>query len=642
MVAKKEEIVIDPRRQKYLFEICESKEVLNAHMKAFLKIELPDSIVDERSTSTPLQFVWEVYNTMRTNEGPKAHVVAVCRNGYKTLCSAILHFYSIVHFRRDAVQAAAQKPQSKKCLKYLKKFLSIPEISDHFKTNSVYEYSLESLPSNMYTKKPDGEVVVVAATIEAANAQRGSLLCLDEADLIKKEILSEIAMTADPTQDEHQFDPISVALSSRKTNNGPLQDKMDEAEQKPNEIRLHKWSTVDLMVPCLPEIHGEKNQTMYINDNTLQVFWKSDGYEKPDDFREIQLYEGCKTCPALVVCQGRSAKQQKYVKTLRSRTFVGNVLRETKVTGRIIAQMLNWKPESEGLAFGLFDRKMHTGDPLAIFRFLSDTSWDEYRKGRGNSIPSKADLYSFATKNGWKCNYGIDWGYTDPAVLVVLLYHLKKDKCVVLHVRQRVGFTNNKFAEDVIRHEVPLFYPDLICPDMADAGSVTYFPALPVKGKKPRTILSGVDQIRSLLWDPTDQSSNFMIANYDEGSEWLIDCMSKWQRAKDPSGKFKTDDFEDDEFTHPIDALRYGLDSFRTKLAARLTSRRKETEKDETTQMSKAITQTYKEQGANIQSGNLGNVMLEAYRSAGLSHLIVDDPGVTEKTVKKGSFKFKF
>ena len=161
-------------RKREFWEPCTSKEELYWHIKTFLKIDLPQYIVDERSTSTPLDFIWSVYETMLTNAGSMRHVVATSRNCMKTLSSAIIHFYAIIHFRRDTIQLAAIRPQSLACIRYLDKFLTIDEVKQYSNINNKDAKILQNMPANYFTIKHDAKVQVAVGTLEGVNSLRGS------------------------------------------------------------------------------------------------------------------------------------------------------------------------------------------------------------------------------------------------------------------------------------------------------------------------------------------------------------------------------------------------------------------------------------------------------------------------------------
>lgn len=639
------------KRRKYLFNICQSKEELRAFLKAFLKADLPDYTVDPMSNSNPMQFVWEVYHTMATNDGPKSHVVAASRNSMKTLTSAVLHFLAMVHFRRNCVHMAAIKQQSRKCIKYLKSFLKIPELRDYFETNSAYEFGLDNLPPTDYTTKQDAEIIVVAATLEGANSQRGNFVLTDELDLVSREILSEVAMVGDP--DVNNFEPIYVSLSSRKTNSGPIQDKIEQAEKPENAqyIRLHKWNILEFTKKCTPDIHGKHGQEVFINDATLQVVWKEDGKEVNEKiqttFRKIVAYENCKTCPIFITCQGRAPNQKSDSKRLRTIAFVGDLIRETNSVPKIKAQLLNLEPETDGLVFPLFHKDTHFRPPSEVWEKMFGIPWLAFAKEnkKMNLVPDKDDFYQMAKIMKWKINIGVDFGYRDPAVATVVLYHPRTKMAVILHTEHTTGKTNSQWGEYVSVNIASKFEPDLICPDMQDAGCATYFTphGFSVYNKKPKLIETGISQLRSLMWDPTTQGVNFYVIDHDDdNSKWVYDCLRKHSHPKASNGTFNMDNFEDSDHDHISDAIRYSLEPFRIQIEARIATKQREEEKSQSNHVLDAVHQTYKDQGAQLPNG-MSEAILDAYRAAGMSHHIIDDPGKPSvKQKKKSAIKFTF
>jgi hypothetical protein len=100
---------------------------------------------------------------------------------------------------------------------------------------------------------------------------------------------------------------------------------------------------------------------------------------------------------------------------------------------------------------------------------------------------------------------------------------------------------------------------------MADINSPVYFGRLPTPipchDKKPARIEPGVSQIRSFLWNPASQQSHFAMLNDGEMgmNKWVADCFMKWTYKKTVTG-YDFKHFEDNEYTHPLDSLRYAAD----------------------------------------------------------------------------------
>lgn len=418
-------------------------------------------------------------------------------------------------------------------------------------------------------------------------------LIFDEVDLTPQEILDEARFIGDPTRDEHRFDPVYIYLSSRKTNDGPIQNMMDLSEKKPEEYRLHKWSASDFMEKCPPEVHKpeEGQKTLFIHTENLRRIWGKEEFESQipptarTAWKEIAAYEGCKTCPALIPCLGYSAKQRGESPMLRKRSFAASLLGAISNPSAIIAQSLNWKPEVGAIVYRDFTRHKHLRDPISFYEFISggtkfnpfnlpfDALEDLLENGTDSQIaantPKKQDIYSAMVKFGWTITNGIDWGFTDPAVSVVVGWHKRWKKACLLHTERATGHANNVWADYVATNINNLYPADIVCPDMADAGCASYFAKhkIPVYSESKKRIEVGVSFVRGLLWNPVSQTINFAILDDseergDDGNLVIVEEMEKWSHHKKPTGEFDMSKFADDEWTHGQDSIRYALAPF--------------------------------------------------------------------------------
>lgn len=389
-----------------------------------------------------------------------------------------------------------------------------------------------------------------------------SMNCLffDEVDLIDRDILSESAMIADPSRDGKP--PIFVYLSSRKSASGPIQEKVDKAKDPKSMIELHTWSMVDFMKRCPPEIHlPDKPLKLYLHREDLDIKEKHEVTLLPPNIQngydEIQAFEGCRTCQAFVVCQARAPKQtQTDKKLLRDIAFVGTALRNTADAEKIAAQLLNLKPESAGTVYNRFLREKHCLNVDKAFEFAFGVPPPE------GIHYSKETFAKMLRINQWKLTCGVDFGWTDSATAVLVAYHKASEKVIVLHTEHSPGYSNPDWLAYVKAHVFDLYAFDLLCPDTADASSPSVAARLgmPSRSKKPHKIETGVSWVRSKLWNPSKQNTTFCVID-DSYNEYFIDSMEKWQHLKTQMG-FDFTKFEDDEFTHALDALRYAIDPF--------------------------------------------------------------------------------
>ena len=565
---------MDEERLKLFFEPVKSKEELRLWLKIFLDVALPDETVDEESNSNPLQFVWEVYSAMLSKTGPKRFVAAVSRNCSKTLCATIIRFISMVWLRRSGTHLAANLQQSQSATLYFEKFLLIPEIAPYIKINNTRTKEFAGLPPNSWTKLGTCNVRVTTATIKGVNSQRGNFNVVDECDLIDSIILSEKAWIADPTPEG--LPPVEVSLSSRKSNSGPIQRLISEAESGEPSISLHKWSVVDWMRKCPAEVHKPELGKVHawLNIENLKTTWGVDAYNVLSDVekglqRKCDVFAGCKTCSAFTACLGRSEKRNSNRGRLRDEQFVGNVLKEAADPAVIIAQGLNWKAETSAVVFRQFNKRTHFFKAIEFYKWcigsyfvpegmdietvnLSLLSKDEVLLAE--ITPDKQQIYEALRHAGWKVHYGIDYGSIDPAVCVVGAYHKPTRRLAILHTSAMTGYPNEDWAKYVHKNIWSHFPCDLVCPDMADINSPIYFGRLgmPCRNKKPARIETGVSQLRSFLWNPVTQQAHFAIL--DDGelglNRWTVDCLEKWTYKRNVMG-YDYKHFEDNDYTHP-------------------------------------------------------------------------------------------
>ena len=594
----------DYKRLKLLLEPCQTAEDLDNFLRGYLNIALPWDVVDEDSTSSSLSFLWRAYSFLLTGKGESKHVVAAARNTAKTLTASLFQFLSMLHFRRDGVHLAALLSQSGAMIDYIDNYLRIPELGPYKNIDNYRKKMLAGLPPNDICSRSEAVLRVLTASKKGTNAPRASTLSFDEVELIDPAILSEAAYIADPARDGICRDPIFLYLSSRKIAQGPMQALMDTAsspQAKDRRICLHKWSTVDWQERCPPEISlapqgGEK---AFINTEDLGVIWGQEMFDFSVSegiktlYREVNAFQGCMTCPAFLACQGRAVRQRGDSKMLRNRFFVGDVLENVREPSAIIAQTLNWKPESTALVFKSFAWYKHVGDARKFYEFVSggeaynpvnfteEELEEKLENGTKQEImalsPTKADIFLAMRKAGWRINYGVDWGFRPaPSVVVVSGYHMRWKKACVLHVDYANDYANGDWAAYIAQKVWSLYPGDVVCPDMADKSSPVHFKkvGLACIDTKPSRIQTGVSQLRGFLWNPMTQQASFMI--FDDGIEKggnrkLIEAFQNWTHKKIPMG-YDFEDFQDDGFCDFLDPTRYAFDMFIEKREGRMST----------------------------------------------------------------------
>lgn len=124
--------------RKALFVPCSSKEELGEWIKFYLDLDLPNCLVDEESTASSLDVIWEVYSACTDNSKREfARILAYAsRDSYKTVLAAVLEVLMIVHLNRDVAHMAAEEQQAAKAAGYLEAYLHKPYLRDFITTDN--------------------------------------------------------------------------------------------------------------------------------------------------------------------------------------------------------------------------------------------------------------------------------------------------------------------------------------------------------------------------------------------------------------------------------------------------------------------------------------------------------------------------
>jgi hypothetical protein len=541
------------------FTPCETKQDLKQWISTFLQIDFPDLIIDENSTSTPMDFIWEVYDTARLGK-PTTHVGASARACQKTLSVSVLEFLMMIHFRKTIIHLAAIVDQSIAMIAYLNKYINNPLMQRYILANTNRKKELHNLPPNKYSKLTIASLKVIVATTESSNGMRGNCLFFDEVDLIDRAILSESAMIADP--DMQGNPPIFVYISSRKSNFGPVQDKIDASYDPSNNIRLHKWSLVDFLRKCSDEVcQRDTPAVRYLHSDTLEVKDTEELLKLPKTqaelFSVIPCFQGCLTCKAFVICQGRAVKQTQSCLVLREQVFVASVVRETGDADKIKAQLLNLKPESAGSVFSRFNKELHFRSIHDCYEFAFNEPYD------GHVELDKYEFVMLLREAGWYMTCGVDFGWTALSVALLTAYHRGMDKVLFLHMEYASGYPNADWLAFIKENIYDVYGFDLLCPDTADKSSpkMAYKLGMTSRTVKPLKIQTGIDWLRSKMWSPSKQASSLMILA-DNNTKLLAKALEEYQYRRTATG-FVYNQYEDETVNSDIaDGCRYAIDPF--------------------------------------------------------------------------------
>jgi hypothetical protein len=553
------QVEIDRLYIEKLLAPCFRKRDLKKWLKLYLDADLTDTTIDENSTSNAMDMVWSVYHAMLTGDSSKIqHVVAVARGGAKTLCSSIIEILAMLHFGRNVVHCAAEKHQSSTALGYFDKcIMDNKKIQGFIGTNNSVTRRFVNLPKTKYRPSSQCELKVITASLTGVNGKRGQLMICDELDLVKPEVLAEMAYIPVP---HFGLPAISVFLSSRQSASGPIQKKVEDAADPAKEITLHKWSIVDLMKKCPTEIYKPElpKQVRYINNYSLTMVDEIDynglAPASQSEYTQYTLNDGCLKCPIATVCRGRAINQTSDNQFLRSITDVKSVMINNGTPSSIIARMLNLKPESNGLVFNLFERRKH-------YRPIEEV-WEFAFGEKPACSVNKLDLCVALRNADWRIHNGVDFGLNDPATSVQIAYQKSTGKLIVINVENAVGYDHESWLQFVKTNVYDIYGFDSVYPDLAYPVAIRKARALHLPARdfvKPK-VEPGVSFIRQKLFNPITQKSSFMIVA-DPKNDFIVSEFESWSYMKSQSG-YMLGQFDKDGNNHALDALRYACVPF--------------------------------------------------------------------------------
>lgn len=164
-----------------MFTPLNNSQEIKDWARSFLDLELPLEITDPESTSSPLDAIWQIYNTAKNNSGdvmPGA-ILLSCREGMKTISVAILELLLMLHFSLTIAHGAATETQSSVAVGYINDFI--------MKIEPLLEIAgWENITQNKRTiqyRTPDNKtpfIKIVICTAKGMNSLHSSVLILDE------------------------------------------------------------------------------------------------------------------------------------------------------------------------------------------------------------------------------------------------------------------------------------------------------------------------------------------------------------------------------------------------------------------------------------------------------------------------------
>lgn len=403
-----------------MFQPLETSEDIKDWARSFLDLELPLEITDPGSTSSPLDAIWQVYRAAKHNTGDvtPGFIFLSCREGMKTVSVAILELLLMIHFSLTVAHGAATETQSSVAVGYINDFIrKIEPLLDI----SGWKSTTQNKRTIQY-ETPEGKnpfIKIVICSAKGMNSLHANFLFLDELDLADAQAIRQ---AKNITGYSKGFHGIKVYLSTRKYAFGNMQDAIDKAPSM--NYSILSWNILDITESCPPSRHKPElpKQDMFVGKNLPMVQLTGDEYnglpdiEKPKFDMIPNAYAGCVGCKIFAVCKGGLAKKPEtatggFYKPISSviQKFAENDVEIAE------AELLCWKPGSEGLVYPRYSDKVDVGNVISIKK--------AYETIIGQTAPTNLTMQSIhhILKNlDIPIFCGVDWGDTHDAVILAM------------------------------------------------------------------------------------------------------------------------------------------------------------------------------------------------------------------------------
>lgn len=549
----------DELKKKIAFVPCNSKEALHNWINIFLELDIPDNRVDDDSTCSPMEAIWNIYRRCKDNDlvGYNRTLSFASRDGTKTLSAAVLEVLMICHLDRDVAHLAAIEAQAQKAQSYVKAYLSKPYLKDfvigdnkrevkyvrycHKETGeNLTEKEWNNLASDMERSlyhKNDNYINVLVATMSSVNFSHVLFMVIDECELIESNRVYDDAKMIPASRGDRL--PITLITSSRKYAGGRVQKEIDEAIDIKGRVKLHinHWNAVDMSRSCPPERHHPElgKIPLYYSKELLKTISKEDYEALPVKMQEKYImqegFHGClhnchnRLFPA---CQGRLAtkliKPSMFLKPIEHLEGLLDSLPEEHIQ----AQLYCWRPSRTGMIYPHLERQIHI---ISAAEMASMVTGEEYKF----NITKEKLIETFKLAKA-KFVAGMDFGFVHPfaacvgAVFENTLYIFDALEVSGMELMQKIEMCDAR-----IKQYDPMIYPDPAYPSDIKTFRIHGYQMSSWK-KKPGSVLNGIEVVRLKINPGAGKRPEIFFLKDDLGCEnafkriqeyrWKIDVVS--------------------------------------------------------------------------------------------------------------------
>ncbi len=567
----------DELLRRALFVPAETKEHLHAWIMHYLHLDIPDTKVDPESTSTPMDLIWEIYDAGRRNHRVDfAEILGYAsRDSFKTLGAAVLEVLAVFHLQRDVAHMAAIEAQAKKSQSYVRDFFAKPFLRDYVvlqneKRREIARYhdartdesltldQFKALPVELRAKYREirNYINIVICTLAGANSEHVPFFVVDEVDVVRDpKAYEEAKYIPAPRGDQL---PMTLYTSTRKFSFGLVQKEIDRAEE--SGLHIRHWNIIDVTQRCPASRHRPDLPIIdvYYSRDDLKTItpeaYETLGPDKKESYQPDKAFSGCMSnCKLFAMCRGRLATVQKEanpdakVKSLLKPVSHTQNLFKKASRESAKAQLMCWKPSTEGLIYPNFDQTVHM---ITAAEMAEKITGEDYPENY-----TKEQLVALLKSREVRFVAGMDFGYTHN--FSVVLGAIDGNRCFILDVLSQAELEVEQQVElcdATIKHYRPRIFADPENPQAIVTFHRKHYRIKKVD-KGPGSVIGGIELVRQLLRPGLDAPPRMYLLKGDEGCALLAKRLSVYHWKLDAKGDPSDvpDETDDDE----ADAMRY-------------------------------------------------------------------------------------
>src|ERR1700677_50671 len=482
-----------------MFALLNSAQDVKDWAALYLGLELPLEITDPESTSSPLDAIWQVYNTFKNNSGDvnPGYILMSCREGMKTVSVSILEVLLLLHFQLDIGHAAAVEDQSAVALGYITGFImNVQPLLDVRGWTPISENK-----RLIKFKTPEGKqpfIKIVICNPKGMNSLHSNVLFLDELDLADPAALKEGKFITSYSKGIYG---VKVYLSTRKYAFGNMAEAIEHAAER--NYKILRWNILDVTEHCPPSRHlpdGPK-EDRYVQKTLplIQITPEDYGFLPESEQKKFDLikdvHEGCRSCSLLPVCRMRLAQKPTVAAGGFYKPIVSvkqQFLENDPDSGE--AQLLCWKPGAAGLVYPRFNGTLGSGNVASLREAWERLTGEPCKR----AWVSEMDLLREIQNRKIPIYAGVDWGYTHDAVIIIVA-KLDNGEIWVLDCFAAPGLEFSDMLTNGLALREKYWVQKWYC-DQANPSGIKSFNKNGMKSPKfTKDVIGGIESIRSKI-----------------------------------------------------------------------------------------------------------------------------------------------